>query len=161
MFELYVVRVPIKKEDVMTTKNFVLVAGLLYLLVGLLGFFPGLVAPPSADTPHIRVDTGYGYLFGLFPINIVHNLVHLGVGLWGISAYRSMSKSLSFARGLAIFYGALTVMGLIPGLNTTFGLIPIFGHDIWLHAISAAAAAYFGFGRSEAMSVERMTRRAS
>ena len=145
----------------MTTKQFAMVMGLLYLLVGLLGFFPGLVSPPSADSPHIHLDTGYGYLFGLFPINIMHNLVHLGVGLWGVSAYRSMSGSVAFARGLAMFYGALTIMGFIPGLNTTFGLIPVFGHDIWLHAVSAAAAAYFGFVRSEALPIERMTRRAS
>ena len=36
-------------------------------------------------------------------------------------------------------------MGFFPGLRTTFGLIPIFGHDIWLHAVSALAAAYFGW----------------
>ena len=145
----------------MTMKNFVLVIGLLFLVVGVLGFVPGLVSPPSAYSPHMTVDTAYGYLLGLFPINILHNLVHLGVGLWGLSAYRSVTKSLSFARGLAIFYGALAVMGLIPVVNTTFGLIPIFGHDIWLHAISAGAAGYFGFLRSEPMAVDRMSRRAS
>jgi hypothetical protein len=146
----------------MTTKQFSMAMGVLYLLVGLLGFFPGLVSPPLPDSPPMSLDTGYGYLMGLFPINVVHNLVHLGVGLWGISAYRSMSGSVAFARGLAMFYGALTIMGFIPGLNTTFGLIPIFGHDIWLHAITAAAAAYFGFVRpSDTISVERMTRRAS
>lgn len=43
------------------------------------------------------------------------------------------------------FYGALAVMGLIPGLDTLFGLVPIFGHDVWLHAVTAAAAVYFGW----------------
>ena len=38
-------------------------------------------------------------------------------------------------------YGLFTVMGLIPGLNTTFGLVPLYGHDVWLHALTAAAAA--------------------
>lgn len=36
-------------------------------------------------------------------------------------------------------------MGLPPVLNTVFGLIPIFGHDVWLHALTALIAAYFGF----------------
>ncbi len=146
----------------MAIRNFAIVMGLVYLMVGLLGFFPGLVTSPATDAPHMSLDTGYGYLMGLFPINVLHNVVHLGVGLWGLIAYRSMSGSISFARGLAIFYGALAIMGLIPGLSTTFGLIPIFGHDVWLHAISAAAAAYFGFAAtSRTMSSERMTRRAS
>jgi hypothetical protein len=46
---------------------------------------------------------------------------------------------------VAIIYAVLAVMGIIPGLNTTFGLIPLYGHDIWLHAVIAIAAAYFGF----------------
>ena len=146
----------------MTTRNFAMAIGILYLVVGLLGFFPGLVTAPATDAPHVAVDAGYGYLMGLFPINVFHNLVHLGVGIWGLSASRSLAGSLSFGRGLAIFYGLLTIMGLIPVLNTTFGLIPIFGHDIWLHAVSAAVAAYFGFaGRAEAIPVEHATRRAS
>ena len=50
-----------------------------------------------------------------------------------------------YARGWAIVYGVLAVMGLIPALHTTFGLIPIFGHDAWLHALTAVVAAYVGW----------------
>jgi hypothetical protein len=41
----------------------------------------------------------------------------------------------------------LAILGLIPvaGIQYTFGLIPIEGHDVWLHALIAVAAAYFGF----------------
>jgi hypothetical protein len=146
----------------MTTRNFAMIMGLVYVAVGLLGFFPGAVSAPSPGAPDVAVDLGYGYLLGLFPINIVHNFVHLAVGGWALIASRTLAGSLSFARGLAIFYGLLTIMGLIPGLNTTFGLIPIFGHDIWLHALSAGVAAYFGFtGHAEALSTEHLSRRAS
>ena len=69
----------------------------------------------------------------------------LGIGILRVLAYRSQAMALRFSRGLAIFYGALAVMGLVPALRTTFGLIPIFGHDVWLHAVTAAAAAYFGW----------------
>jgi hypothetical protein len=34
---------------------------------------------------------------------------------------------------------------LIPPLDTLFGLTPLFGNDIWLHAALAVIAAYFGF----------------
>ena len=50
-----------------------------------------------------------------------------------------------YARGVAVIYALLAVMGLIPGLNTTFSLVPIYGHDAWLHALLAIVAAYFGF----------------
>jgi hypothetical protein len=39
----------------------------------------------------------------------------------------------------------LAVLGLIPGANTMFGLIPIFGNNVWFHGVTAAIAAYFGF----------------
>jgi hypothetical protein len=126
-------------------RYFALILGLVYLVIGILGFFPTALQPPGPAAPNLSVDAGYGYLLGLFPINVLHNIVHLGVGLWRLLAYRSLGGSVGFARGLAIFYGLLAIMGLIAGLNTTFGLIPIFGHDVWLHALTALAAAYFGF----------------
>lgn len=128
-------------------RYFALVLGVVYLAVGILGFFPAALQPPGPAAPSLVVDTGYGRLLGLFPVNVLHNLVHLGVGLWGLLAYRSLGGSVGFARGLAVFYGLLAIMGLIATLNTTFGLIPIFGHDVWLHALTALAAAYFGFMR--------------
>ena len=88
---------------------------------------------------------GHGDLLGLFPVNILHNVVHLLFGVWGLLAYKSLGASKSYAKGVAIIYALLTVMGLVPALNTTFGLIPIYGNDVWLHAALALVAAYFGF----------------
>jgi hypothetical protein len=133
------------RSRVMTSRTFALIAGILYVGAGLLGFLPGVTQPVHGDAPHLAVSAGYRYLFGLFPINVLHNLVHLGVGAWGLLSYRVVTAARNFARGLAILYGALAVMGLFPVLNTTFGLIPIFGHDIWLHAGTALVAAYFGW----------------
>lgn len=129
----------------MLTRYFALVIGIVYTLIGLLGFVPGMLQAPVGDAPNLAVESGYGYLFGLFPINILHNIVHLIVGVLGIVAYRSFAAARGYSRGLAIFYGLLAIMGLFPVLNTTFGLIPIFGHDVWLHALTAVLAAYFGF----------------
>ena len=137
------------RSDNAPVRYFALILGIVYLIVGILGFFPAALQPIGPAAPNLAVDAGYGRLLGLFPVNILHNVVHLGVGLWGLLAYRSLGGSIGFARGLAIFYGLLAVMGLIGGLNTTFGLIPIFGHDVWLHALTALAAAYFGFMRSD------------
>jgi len=128
----------------MGTRYFALIIGIVYLLVGVIGFIPG-THPLPTDYPDLAVDAGYGALLGIFPINVLHNIVHLLVGILGIAAYRSYDGARTFSRGLAIFYGLLTIMGFIPVLNTTFGLIPIFGNDIWLHALTAIIAAYFGW----------------
>jgi hypothetical protein len=130
----------------MNTRNFAIVAGVIYIIIGVLGFVPRFLTAP-ADAPPLAVDRAYGYLFGLFPVNIVHSLVHLGIGIWGVIAARTatLSAARTYAASLAIIFAVLTVLGLIPGLNTVFGLIPLFGHDIWLHALTAVVAAYFGF----------------
>lgn len=128
----------------MSVRLFALISGIVYVLVGVMGFIPGFVTSP-VTAPDLAVDAGYGYLLGLFPINVLHNIVHLAVGFWGLLSYRSYSGSRNYSKGLAIFYGILAIMGFFPILGTTFGLIPIFGHDIWLHALTALIAAYFGF----------------
>jgi hypothetical protein len=143
----------------MSTRQFALVAGIAFIAVGILGFVPGVTTAPHAGHPDLAVDAGHGRLFGLFPVNVLHNLVHLGFGAWGILAYLG-GGAVVFARGTAIIYAVLVVMGLVPALQTTFGLVPIFGHDVWLHAVIAAAAAYFGWSSAFAAPPRPVSRHA-
>lgn len=130
----------------MQTRTFALVMGIIFIVVGIAGFIPALVTPAAPD---MAVEMSHGHLLGLFPVNALHNIVHLAFGIWGVVAYRTFAGARTFAQVTAVAYAVLTVMGFIPGLNTVFGLIPIYGHDIWLHAVIALAAAYFGFRRPE------------
>jgi hypothetical protein len=139
----------------MTTATFALVLGVAYLGAGLLGLIPAALMPPPADAPPTSFTLLYGYLLGLFPVNILHSAVHLAIGAWALMAWRGAAHPQVFARSLAMLYGVLAVMGLIPGLNNVFGFIPLHGHDVWLHAGTAAIAAYFGWRSSEV----RMERR--
>lgn len=74
-------------------------------------------------------------VMGLFPVNVLHNLVHLAFGVWGIMASRSVDGAKSYALGAGVIYLVLTILGFLT--PTTFGLIPIGGNDIWLHALIA------------------------
>ena len=131
----------------MTTRRFAQVLGIVFLVVGILGFIPVF----RINNPHPEVvlrlfaDEGYGVLFGLFPVNWIHNLVHLGVGLAGLSLSRSASKARGFAKGLAWFYGILALFGSIRPLSMGFGLVPLHGWDVFLHGGTAALAAYYGY----------------
>ena len=116
----------------MNARMFALVFGVVYLLVGLLGF---TASATMADAN----------LLGLFPVNLMHNIVHIAIGVWGLLSYRSLTGAVTYARGLAIVYALLTILGIIPATNRLFGLAPLYGNDIWLHALTAAIAAYFGW----------------
>lgn len=127
----------------MNTSTAAMLFGVVFLLAGLSGFFP---APIPPDAPPLVINMNHGLALGLFPVNILHNIVHLLFGVLGIAASRGAGMS---ARGyfqvVAAAYLLLVILGLIPATQTTFGLVPIWGNDVWLHGLLAAAAAYFGF----------------
>lgn len=129
----------------MTARSFALIFGILYLGAGLLGLMPGLLFPLPENVPALRFDVLYGALFGLFAVNMLHTAVHLVVGAWGLWAYMGNASPRFYAQSLAVLFAVLGVFGLIPGLNTLFGFVPLHGHDVWLHLGTAAVAAYVGW----------------
>jgi len=128
----------------MKTRTFALILGIAFLGAGILGFVPAFLSAPDANPP-LRLETGHGNLLGLFPVNVLHNLVHLIFGVWGVVVWRNFAASRGYCRSVAIIYGVLAIAGFIPVLNTLFGLVPLHGNDIWLHGVIAVVAAYFGY----------------
>jgi hypothetical protein len=142
----------------MSVRTFALVFGIVFLAVGILGFIPGINQMHGGDDPNLVVENpGHGHLLGLFHVNVLHNLVHVLFGIMGLVMYRRTDSAVLYARIVAIGYGLLTIMGLLPVLRYTFGLIPIEGNDVWLHALLAAVAAYFGFVHRAADAVTTTT----
>ncbi|MDQ5847813.1 MAG: DUF4383 domain-containing protein [Pseudomonadota bacterium] len=138
----------------MRTSTFALIVGIVYLGAGVLGLIPAMLQPPPFDAPATTFTLLYGYLLGLFPVNVILTAVHLATGYWGMAAWSRAADAGVYARSMAMLYGALGIMGLIPGMHTMFGLVPLYGHDVWLHLGTAAVAAYFGW-RSTEVSMER------
>ncbi|HEX5780097.1 MAG TPA: DUF4383 domain-containing protein [Xanthobacteraceae bacterium] len=119
--------------------------GVAFVAAGLGGFMPHLMHPAPASAPPLLVPAAHGYLLGFFPVNAVHSIFHFSVGVLGLAAFVWSGWALTYVRTFAVVLAALTVMGLVPGLNSLFGLAPIYGHDVWLHGVEAAAAGYVGF----------------
>ncbi|HEV8597826.1 MAG TPA: DUF4383 domain-containing protein [Gemmatimonadales bacterium] len=106
--------------------------GIVFVAVGILGFVP-------QATPN-------GLLLGIFPVSTWHNVAHLVLGLWGLSVGASFAGAVRYMRSLTAIYALLAVLGLIASTSNLFGVIPLHGPDVWLHAGLAVVAAYFGFG---------------
>ncbi len=124
-----------------------LLFGIVFLAVGILGFVPATAEPATHEG--LTMTQNSAMLLGLFPVNLLHNVVHILFGLWGLAAYRSVGGSIGYFRAVAVIYALLTVLGLLPQTNTLFGLVPLHGNDVWLHAVLAIVAAYFGFMHRE------------
>jgi hypothetical protein len=128
----------------MNARNFALINGALYFAVGLLGLLSFLVMTDRAGAP--GGPPAAGYLFGLFAVNSVLNFVHLLIGAWGLTAFWGMVSARNYARSAAVILGILAVMGLLPVLDSAFGFMPLAGFNVALHALTAIAAAYVGYG---------------
>ena len=137
---------------------FALVYGIGFTFFAIAGFIPAFT-PMHADHAGLVVGgPGHGRLLGLFHVNLLHNLVHLAFGIWGLIAWRGgLGASRLYARGVAVIYALFVVMGLIPALSNVFGLVPLEGHDVWLHLVLALPAAVFGFAPLTATSQPRAT----
>jgi hypothetical protein len=119
-----------------TVQRVAQIFGIVFLLVAILGFVQGgtsMEADP-ARAPH---------LLGLFPVNLLHNVVHLVFGLWGLAASRSFPGAVSYARISGVLYLVLAALGFVS--PNGFGLVPLGGHDIWLHVLLGAVLAAVGF----------------
>ena len=119
-----------------------LIFGVAFLLVGVSGLFV-----PNGMSMDANMETA-GRLLGLFPVNMLHNAIHIAFGAWGIVASRSHAGSRNYGKISSVVYGLLVVLAFID--PTTFGMVPIGSHDIWLHAVLAAGLAFIGFGPSDA-----------
>lgn len=129
-------------------KRVAMLFGIVFILVGVLGFFTtgGMQMGDAANPPK---------LLGLFPMNVLHNVVHLLFGVWGILAARSFAGAQSYCKAGGIIYLVLACLAFVT--PTTFGLIPIGGNDIWLHALLGVVLAGVGFTSAEEAAGARAT----
>jgi len=111
-----------------------LLFGAIYLAAGILGFLPFLGGSATMTN---------SALFGLFNINLLHNVVHVVIGIAGLAAAASVANSRTFCQVVGVVLLLLGVLGVF--VANPLGLLYIGGLDIALHLVSGAVLAYFGF----------------
>ncbi|MFG3114691.1 DUF4383 domain-containing protein [Streptomyces sp. NPDC048197] len=108
--------------------------GALFLVVGVLGFVPGVTThydQMSFADPH-----GAGSLFGLFAVSMLHNLVHVVFGLLGLAVGRRAPRyAKPYLVGGGLVYLALWVYGLAIHRATPWNFLTLNGPDNWLHLL--------------------------
>jgi len=124
---------PERTRDRTNAQRAAMVVGAVFLLVGILGFIPGI-------TQHFDDMTFAGHqsdakLFGVFEVSVLHNLVHLVFGIVGLAAARTYNASRTFLIGGGAIYLALLVYGLIVDHNSDANFVPVNDADNWLHLI--------------------------
>src|SRR5579859_1920493 len=114
-------------------KTVALVFGIVFLLIGVLGFVPAL--------------TPGGALLGVFMVNGIHSVVHLLFGVLGIVAALTGTERW-YNRAGGVIYLVIGLLGFVPVLapgGMLLGLVMINLADNILHLVIGAVLAYVGF----------------
>ncbi|MEU8106862.1 DUF4383 domain-containing protein [Nonomuraea muscovyensis] len=120
-----------------------LVVGAVFLLVGVLGFIPG-------------ITTGYGdmsfaghrsgaMLLGVFQVSILHNIVHLLFGVAGILMARTWSGARAYLIAGGVIYLLLWLYGLLIDKDSAANFVPVNVADDWLHFVLGVGMVALGF----------------
>jgi Domain of unknown function (DUF4383) len=113
----------------MNAKTAALIIGVVFVLVGILGFIPNPLVSPT----------------GLFAVNAAHNLVHLVSGAAILAcAYTNIGAALGL-KVFGVIYALVALLGLFTSGDMLLGFIRTNNADHWLHVALAVVILAAGF----------------
>ena len=116
-------------------KTAALLFGIVFLLIGILGFVPG-VAPDET-------------LFKIFHVNAAHNIVHIASGIiFLIAAMAGAGASRAWFQIFGVIYAIVAVWGFVVGTGNALWVVSNNPADTWLHVVLAVVMLFLGFGAS-------------
>jgi hypothetical protein len=102
-----------------------------FLLVGVLGFIPGITSDYSSMS--FAGHHSEAKLLGVFQVSVLHNIVHLLFGLAGLAMARTVSGARTYLIGGGAVYLVLWLYGLLVGQDSAANFVPVNPADDWLH----------------------------
>ncbi len=109
------------------------VVGAVFLLVGILGFIPGITT--GYDTMEAAGHESHAELLGIFQVSILHNVVHILFGVAGLALARTATNARNYLVGGGAIYLVLWLYGLLIDKASAANFVPVNVADDWLHFI--------------------------
>jgi Domain of unknown function (DUF4383) len=114
-------------------QNVARLVGVVFLLVGVAGFIPGITTD-LYDGLEFAGSDGTAELLGVFEVSVLHNIVHLLFGVAGLALAATASGARTYLIGGGAVYVLLFVLGIAGGGDW----IPVNDADNWLHVVLGA-----------------------
>ncbi|MET7463617.1 DUF4383 domain-containing protein [Nonomuraea sp. NPDC005501] len=134
---------PSTKADRTPIQRAALIVGAVFLLVGVLGFIPGITTNYSEMT--FASHHSGAMLLGVFQVSILHNIVHLLFGVAGILLSRTWNGARGYLIGGGVIYLLLWIYGLLIAKDSAANFVPLNTADDWLHFILGVGMIALGF----------------
>jgi hypothetical protein len=124
-----------------------IVIALVFTLVGVLGFVPGITS--GFDSMTFAGHHSDARLLGIFEVSVLHNVVHLLFGIVGFLMARTAGAAVTYLVTGGAIYFVLWLYGLLIDLDSAANFVPVNDADNWLHFALAAGMLALGavFGR--------------
>ena len=107
------------------------VVGVVFLLVGVLGFVPGVTT--DYDQLSFAGHDSMAMLLGVFMVSVLHNVVHLLFGVVGLASARTARGARLFLVAGGVVYLVLWLYGLLIDHGSDANFVPVNTADNWLH----------------------------
>jgi hypothetical protein len=117
--------------------------GAVFLIVGIAGFIPGITTN-LYDGLEFAGHDGNAELLGLFQVSILHNLVHLALGVTGLVTAATWAGARAYLLGGGIIYLGLGVYGFIIDRDSSANFVPVNMADNWLHVVLGGGMVVLG-----------------
>ena len=119
-----------------TVQKASLAVGSVFLLVGILGFVPGLTT--NYESLQFAGHHSEAMLLGLFQVSVLHNIVHLLFGAAGLLLARTATGARAFLLYGGVIYLVLFVYGLVVPGDSAGNFVPLNTPDNILHLVLGA-----------------------
>jgi hypothetical protein len=129
--------------DRSTLQTVTMLYGAVFLLVGILGFIPGITS--NYDDLDFAGNDSQAELLGIFQVSILHNLVHVLFGIAGLWLARSWDGSRAFLLGGGVIYLVLWLYGLLVSAGDDANFVPMNTADDWLHLFLGVSMILLGY----------------
>jgi hypothetical protein len=118
------------------------VVGAVFLLVGILGFIPGVTT--NYDQLAAAGHGSGALLLGVFAVSVLHNIVHLLFGVAGLAMARTPAGARNFLIWGGVIYLVLWLYGLLIDHGSQANFVPVNTADNWLHLVLGIAMVGLG-----------------
>ncbi len=128
-------------------------AGIVLMLVGVLGFIPGITTQYS-ELMFLGPDS-HAMFLGVFQVSMLLNIVQLAIGATGWAMSRTEHGARNFLLGAGALYIVLSIFGLSVGVDSAANFLSLNMMDNWTHLVLGIVMIAGGWLLSRKMASDR------